>query len=210
MTKRIVFSSGVGKIEREDLPKVLAKRIGLPYIIFKWQDIVEDSSDKLLDRHTSYGSWLNRILKSFIYDFIYDETSYNINKKEIQYKISQELSNISEDEDIIIIAHSWGCVLFYDYLNEIGDPRVKQFFTFGCPLPLSKGEKYQELKGIEWINYWEANDPIAHQLFRKGIEDRRHISKNIFKRWNPLAHISYLTSRTLAKKVKKDITHEKK
>ena len=115
------------------------------------------------------------------------------------------LDSIEEDE-IILIAHSWGCVIFYDYLKEIGDSRVKKLITMGCPIPLDRGEDYTNLEGVDWVNYWEYNDPIAHKMFREGIDDRRYKSWNVFKSWNPLAHISYLKSRSLSRKIKKEIS----
>lgn len=206
--KRVILTAGIGKSEKENKPERLAKRLDIPYSIFRWQETMEDQVDKLITKHTSYGNFFSNKLKEWLYDYASDATLYEPNKHKI-FKLMKEMLNQVEEEEIILIANSWGCVVFYDFLKEVGDPRVKTLITTGCPMPLAKGEDYGNIEGVQWINYWEGSDPIANKVLRDGVSDREFKNFNPISGWNPLAHIGYFKSKALAKKIKKDIDSEK-
>lgn len=202
---KVILTTGLGRSEKQDVPLKLAEKLEQESEIFKWQDLVEIDGDPLISKHTSYGTRSAKKLRKLLFEYAYDETSYCDHKYKIFEKLKGVLDKSPEDEDITLIAHSLGTVIFYDYLKEIGDARVKKLITFGCPIPLLKGEMYNSLNGVKWINYWENSDPLAHKLIRHGIQDRDFHSKHWLKGWNPLAHMTYFKSRWLSKEIIKEL-----
>lgn len=198
----IVIANGLGVSENEGIAKKLADRLGKPYKILPWQGLVEKESDVLLAKHTTYGGPSARLGKKLLYEYAFDETSYDDTKEKIQLQLSAIL-DVVFDEEIVFIGHSMGTIILYDYLKEIGDSRVRTFITTGCPLPLIKKEKYTDLPAIKWVNYWEDSDPVAHKLFRKFIVDEEFENYNFWKGWNWLSHLGYFKSRKLASKIEK-------
>lgn len=199
-----ILTTGVGRTEKENVPEKLAKRLGITYNVFKWQSIVERPADKLIQKHTQYGSKLAKMLRKKAYEYGYDAVGYPEYSGEIRHQLNQLIGNVDSDE-IVLIGHSWGCVIFYEYLKYLkNDPhnRVKKFITFGNPIPFVFGEDYKSIVDVEWINYYENSDVIAHKMLRRGIED-----KKISIGWGPLVHTKYFKSKKLAKKIIKDLEY---
>lgn len=203
---RIIGATGVGVSAKENVPKPLLERIGLPYNIFKWQDIIEKDSNKLIKTHTTYGTRSAKYLRTKLYDYAFDAISYRDHKEKIQKRLDTLIKNIN-DPEIVLIGHSWGSIIFYDYLKENPDSVIiiDKLITFGCPIPFAKNGKHKNINGVKWINYWEDSDPFAHKMFRSMVIDREFHNRNWLKGWNPLSHLSYFKSRKLAKLIKKDI-----
>lgn len=201
---KIILTTGIGRTEKENVPEPLAKRLKQPYQIFKWQDIIENDADQLIRIHTRYGSKLARYLRAKMYDYGYDETSYQKHKHEIMCRLENMIKSTPGDDDIILIGHSWGCVIFYDYLNSHSLSRVKKLITFGNPIPFVKGQSYYGFSGIDWVNYYEPSDPVAHKMLRTTIKDVKFTNRTL-KGMLPLAHIAYFKSKKLAKWIRKEL-----
>ena len=197
---RLIGTTGVGKTEKQNVPETLLRRLGFDYDVIAYQDIIETQSDKLAKKHTTYGSFLVKLTRRFAYDYAYDETSYNKNKEEILDRL-QVLVDSSKDEDIAFVGHSWGCVIFYDFIRERRSRNVKKLITFGNPIPLNKGEDYTDLDsmGVEWINYWEKNDPIAHKMLRLFVSDIEFKNPHWLRGRFFFSHIGYFKSKKMAK-----------
>lgn len=193
--KGIILTNGIGRSEKSDNPEKMAKRLGLPYEVFNWQEIVEPESDELTELHASYGSTFSKKARKLIYEYLYDETSYCKHKGAIQKKL-YNLIRKSGFTEVILIGHSWGGVIMYDYAKDIGG--VKKLITTGCPLPLNRGLDIK-MVDAEWYNYWEKNDPIAHKIFRIPCMNYEFKSSNWLRSWNFSVHSNYFGSRKLSK-----------
>lgn len=206
---RVIYTGGIGLSENGMTPEVMAKNIGLPYKIFEYQDIMEKRSDKLLEKHLTYGGPMMQKGKQLLYDYAGDETLYLKNRDAILKKLDDLVATIPFHEELVFVSHSMGSVIFYDYIIKywnLRQARLMGIVTMGCPLPLLRGENYKGFfPYVKWVNYWEDSDPVSHKLFRSSIIDKEHKSYHFWKGWSWLSHVAYLKSGKLAKRIKKDI-----
>ena len=202
MSRGVIITTGIGRSEKVNQPEKLAERLGLPYRIFDWQQYIEPESDELMIRHTQYGSMVAKKARKAIYDYLYDETGYTMKRDEIMDGL-ETLIRTSGFTEIVLVGHSWGAVIMYDFM-EHGDThgQVKTLITTGCPLPFRFGGDIQCPVYVEWYNYWEKNDAIAHKILKPFCVDIEFKSSNWFKGWNVAAHASYFKSRKLAKMIR--------
>lgn len=201
--KGIIYTAGIGRSEKSESPEKMAKRIGLPYKIFNWQQYIESDSENLVKIHTSYGSKTSKKMKSIMYDYIYDETSYC----EKRIMILDRLKDLIDDSgftDIVLIGHSWGAVIMHDYCSIKPDQRIETLITMGCPIPFKHGKGFTSpIFLLNWFNFWEKNDWIAHKMLKNGCTDIEFKSKSWLRGWNVASHTSYFVSRSLSKIIKK-------
>ncbi len=202
----VIYTTGLGVSESGKKPESMAKNVNLPYRIFEYQDILENTSDALLKKHSTYGGPIMRKGKKLLYDYATDATLYEKHKEAVLNKLKALIDTLPVNEEIALVGHSLGCVVFYDYLYQRPQNlRITKFITTGNPLPMFKGNDYFSLIKVDWTNYWEDSDPIAHKMFLLTCKDVEHKSRHFWKGWNWLAHIAYLKSKKLAKKVRKNI-----
>lgn len=195
----LIYVNGIGRSEKSDSPKKLADRVGLPYLIFNWQQYIESESDKLTKLHTSYGSKTPKLSRKLIYDYAYDETSYAKNRTYILSRLS-ELIDHSGYTEVVLVGHSWGSVICYDYAQLRNDSRVTNLITTGCPLPFKYGLDIVA-PNIPWHNFWEKNDAIAHKMFIDGCTDIEFKSRHWLKFWNLASHTTYFSDKRMAKNI---------
>lgn len=73
---------------------------------------------------------------------------------------------------IVVNAHSQGTVVAYDALRRLGPtgPKLAAFVTAGCPLRkyvtlFSWGSELGHIsRARQWVNFWDAADPVADPL----------------------------------------------
>jgi hypothetical protein len=185
MKHSLILATGIGRSEKSFVPEKLAKRLGKPYKIFDWQKHVESIPDPLRKKHLTYGDTESKILKSLMYDYLFDETAYDIMKEKILEDLHHMIKSHG-DSDLSLICHSCSCVIFYDYLVEYRPNNIINFITMGNPLPFNKGDNYDGFFPSKWVNFYEESDPVAHKMFREGVEDIDFNSRNVLTGWNPI------------------------
>lgn len=113
-------------------------------------------------------------------------------------------------DKVIIVAHSLGTVIAFDYLLKHTDTKVDTLVTMGSPLPLfaaamghSEGLTILPNNIVRWVNIYSKRDPIAkplHAMFP--VTDI-----NVGTKFMPLsAHTAYWRSAKVANAIAQIIT----
>ena len=100
---------------------------------------------------------------------------------------------------VIVNAHSQGTVVAYDVLSGLPPvmaAKIPAVYTFGCPLRkyldlFAWGNDVGILNGSQWINVWDASDPVADPLmpgptWKAGMPmPDTVVPPTLFQYWNP-------------------------
>jgi len=217
--KKILEKKGVSKKEIED------RALGLVQRELLWADVTTDLTSRYLN--LEYGQKKRPLLCRLIAPkidplviqmlyYLKDKGDKNSGMMSILGKVDAKFKEYhsGDTKDCIIIAHSLGSVIAFDYMFGFRkyrlDPavNVKAFITIGSPIPLftsAMGYADSEVKlpvNIKrWMNILDRDDGVARycQPFFKNIDIREievSTSKNILK-----THGAYWRHKQTAKKI---------
>lgn len=143
---------------------------------FHWMDLLDGAPQAKRLRACSHLSrvaavgvwwmWLTSPLINWMLNRAGDLLGYHI----IRYQAFKRLDKAIEDieGDVVIVAHSLGSVLAFEYLAIQDNPRVVKLITLGSPLDRNpvKGRVLKRMKGktslkLPWVNVWGTRDPVV-------------------------------------------------
>jgi hypothetical protein len=194
-----------------------------------WADLLTERQQELYHK-VNYKNDLhfNQWRRYFI-DYLSDVVAYQpgcmdeTDALPIKQKIHQRLSNaftvcskkdrVDESKTpLVIVAHSLGTVISFDYLWSMQREQentsfasgntLAGFITMGSPLALWTLRYKNFGKPIsfpgKWINIYDRDDIIAYPLKKINSEFERVVSQdielnvgNVLNSWNPLSHSGY-------------------
>jgi hypothetical protein len=171
-----------------------------------------------------------------IMQYIKDKGETKVNKANILHELDQDIKDVFSNEDIghdslpgegknvIIVAHSLGSVIAFDYvmrfIKEIALPEditVKSFITMGSPIAVftsSMGHPDSDLKlpkNVErWVNILNPLDGIARPLtdFFRNLKPKEELEqKFVYFGYDPIgAHTGYWNDKKTAQIIAKEVS----
>lgn len=212
----------------------LSDRI-IPFIhfhAFEWDSIVNKKEEQTYKMMCHLGNWKTKKIRKLICDFWCDTLWYGNTKRlsesgDVYFDIHKKLNNeievlikkLGNDSNLILIGHSWGSQIAFDYSWSEGYT-VDGMVTMGSPILYGSGRfhNWGELPQIPfnfWLNFVVPFDPIAcdfknhpNEKFRQSIHDI------ILNTWNPFirffslkAHTSYWKNSIVHKEIAKSINN---
>lgn len=167
----------------------------------------------------SLRRWVTEVLtRLFIVDvaaYLYDDTA----RERIRDRLRSML--VPHDGRYVLVTHSWGTVIAYDILHELGaTPTVPLWVTLGSPLGMDEVQDHLT-KPLEvppavqrWVNFSDPLDPVAidHELaddFSPSGTISDHLIVNEFSRslrdFNPHAALGYLGDKAVRRTVQEEL-----
>ena len=167
----------------------------------------------------SLRRWVTEVLtRLFIVDvaaYLYDETA----RERIRDRLRSTL--VPHDGRYVLVTHSWGTVIAYDILHELGaTPKVPLWVTLGSPLGMDEVQDHLT-KPLEvppaverWVNFSDPFDPAAidHELAddfspRDKISDQLIVNEftRSLRDFNPHAALGYLSDKAVRRTVREEL-----
>lgn len=187
-----------------------------------WEEITRPFVKKFQDKQDGVKKGLAKsLLGQFInVEYLFFQILfYTGQREEVLKKVASEFENLEKNKDdkVVVIAHSLGAVIVFDWLfNHKASMPIDGFFMMGSPLPLfitamkwSVGDK-DRAKTVagEWFDLADHRDIFAHPCDRhlpEGI-----IQRKIFKFKRGISKKTLKPGMKFRKKIEKVITvHDK-
>lgn len=196
---------------------------------FEWQHLVEPKEEELAN-NLSKLYW--KLTRSFALTFIGDAVAYAKDSvfykschKELDIKL-KEISDWVGDGRIIIVAHSLGTIITYNFIYNLQNyealgnkifraknlsylDKIDSVIFLGSPLYIyslqrDSGGKPINLKN--WINIYSPFDVIGYpikkindQFKNCNVKDISVLCGGLLTFWNPMSHIMYFSSKKVIK-----------
>lgn len=172
---------------------------------FVWSDVTADRVSNYINRtYLKPNIFWQRLTKK-VDPLAFQIIHYVDDKSPILSDIHSHFKHfVNVDDEVIVIAHSLGAVIAYDYLFSGKYPRVnlKAFVTVGSPLPLflaASGMDYAFPTGLDWVDIYSHRDSIARPVQNSAVEKNIR-SYRVFTGFAPIrSHIIYLSRKRVVK-----------